>query len=215
MENHHHGGDPIADESSMDEGKIRLLMRDAESSGRSDIAQMCQVALDQAPDDGRRRAFDRIERLASRWMSDYMEDLPGRFAREESLDDRFPDESRATRAWLPAIDRDDDEETTDSRPLVLALVDFQCPMCHQTIAATDDHGTLRMPWHATEVVVFPFGLGGPAHRMECPASLMEIVQVCDGDHRVPSCGDPMCWKSGPIDRRGIEGTRMRQRGAVR
>jgi hypothetical protein len=193
---------------------------------------MCQIALTQTEDDDKRKAFDRIERLASRWMSDYMEALPTRSAATENSDARSPSSSsRVTRAWPPSlpilIDRDDDaeadeadayeaEETTDSRPLVLALVEFQCPVCHQTITATDDRGTLRMPWHRAEAAIFPFGLGGPAHRMECPASLMEIAQVCDGDHRIPPCSDPECWRAANLgDHHDSEGVIMRARGAKR
>lgn len=93
--------------------------------------------------------------------------------------------------WPSERERYDDEPTA-ARPLALALAEFQCPVCHTHVTAQDVRGSLRIPWHRIHVPTYPFGLCGPMHRAECPASLMTITEICDGDHPNPRCSDPQC-----------------------
>lgn len=85
-----------------------------------------------------------------------------------------------------------DDEATVTRATVLALVDFQCPLCHQPISAEQHRGHLRIPDHQIHSPIFPYGLGGPAYRVACPASGMPIAELCTGEHRPPPCDDPRC-----------------------
>jgi hypothetical protein len=74
------------------------------------------------------------------------------------------------------------------------LVEFPCPMCHRPIFGEDDGALFRVPIHRIGEPVFPFGLKHPPHVIRCPASGMEITQLCDGEHDAPECFDPQCWQ---------------------
>jgi len=85
-----------------------------------------------------------------------------------------------------------DEEPTTTRPSVLTLVEFPCPLCHQPVVAEQHRGHLRVPGHQILAPIYPHGFGGPLFRAECPASGMPITEMCTGSHRPPSCSDPRC-----------------------
>lgn len=83
-----------------------------------------------------------------------------------------------------------EDEPTVTKPTVLALVEFPCPVCHAPVVAEHHRGHLRIPDHAVQSPVYPHGYGGPPFRVTCPISGMPIVEFCTGAHRPPACSDP-------------------------
>ena len=96
------------------------------------------------------------------------------------------------RMSAPAVGPIVDEEPTTTRPSVLMLVEFSCPLCHLPIVAEQHRGHLRVPDHQISTPIYPHGFGGPLFRAACPASGMPISEMCTGSHRPPACSDPRC-----------------------
>lgn len=198
----------LVDEATIGSHRIRLLMREAESSGSGSVARLCWAALNEPRHGGRCRGEvaklwnDRI--AAGTEPSGQQLDEEGEFYEPDEggkfhdlMQDAIDRLSSPLRSRSIANEADPDDEQTTTRPLVLSLVEFNCPYCHHPVVASDERGMLRIPWHRTHEPIFPFGLGGPPYRAECPASLMEITQICDGQHGASPCDDPQCWRRDP------------------
>lgn len=188
----------LVDKGSIGDDQIALIQQRAQMNQREDIVRMCAAAVSGF---GEMRTIARAG-CAELWNDDVEASAQvARALSQETTHDLKASDRIAYDALISATgDRSSRmfaDEPTASRPLSLQLLEFQCPICHKPILAEDVRGVIRVPWHRMDPPVFPFGYAGPMCRVECPASLMEVSQMCDGDHMAPACDDPQCWLSHP------------------
>lgn len=182
----------LVDDLSIGDERIRILLEDALRSGNRAVARACCSALglnDVSP--GERR----IARAGCA-------ELWNERMRSEALGEQEAMAVVDPTGRSPAIHRDTGRTQAPPRapsPLSLELTEFPCPICHLPIRAQDVRQILRVPWHRIGTPVFPFGYDGPMFRAECPASLMQITQVCGGQHDPPRCDDPQCLRGDDPD----------------
>lgn len=203
----------LCDEGAITDRQIQILLAEATSGQDGRATRMCIAALESANPTIRRIARGGCAELWANRIVDLdsrrIEPMPIAYPRyDEDLDeDDEPAVGNVTAviallAQTPVQAREASEgriEAQDAPPPSTAmpipqLYEFPCPMCHRPIFGEDDGQALRVPPHRIREPVFPFGYKHPPHTIQCPASGMELTQLCDSEHELPGCGDPQCWQ---------------------
>ncbi len=192
----------LVDRDTIDDAMIQDLLVSATHAKDDAIVRMCRAALN---DGDHQPEFKLIARggCAELWNDRMRSEALGEGdIRDQSNPAEAPiaagvEASIEASTLAPTRERTSGEDT-GVRPFPLRLVEFQCPICHLLVLAEDARGSLHVPWHRIDTPIFPFGYAGPMFRVECPASLMEITQMCDGEHAPPKCDDPRCDQDDPI-----------------